>query len=151
MLPSKIQALFQDEDYCRKLQTRNRLCKFIFEVVFSIHTHLQKLSQEEEYILERLVFEKFREIENTIFSLGCSFDANEGPLLLMYRSAVQFLLEKYEFVREELKKTESLADFDEELINWKENPPYLAYDSIYHSDEELKRPQNVPSHHTWWW
>jgi hypothetical protein len=50
-----------------------------------------------------------------------------------------------------LKDTESLETFDGALKRWKTGNLPLTDEDLFFKKEEITRPKDVPSTHTWWY
>jgi hypothetical protein len=119
------------------------------------------ISQEEISAAAPLIKKVIKDLDSCVFNLGYCFDQDRGSYNLILRSGVQFLLDDLKnwpadnesLLENHLKiflEGDSLKTFDEALDNWKEDSPVLSLESISHTEQELKRPSEVPASHTWW-
>ncbi len=119
------------------------------------------LSQEDISVAAPLIKEVIKDLNRCVYILGNRFDQDRGSYNLILRSGVQFLLDDLknwpadrdsllESYLQIFLESHSLETFDKALYHWKEDPPVFSYQSITHTEEELKRPSEVPASHTWW-
>ena len=142
--------------------SRQYFAEKVLEAIYFVEVDPKaNLSQEDISTAAPLIKEVIEELDSCVFNLGYSFDQDRGSYNLILRSGVQFLLDDLKnwpadqdsSLENHLKifrEGDSLETFDEALEHWKEDPPALSLESITHTEQELKRPSQVPASHTWW-
>ncbi len=149
-----------------KQNTDSDSCQYaaekVLEAIYFVEVESKaNLSQEDISTAASLIKEVVEELDSCVFNLGYSFDEDRGSYNLILRSGVQFLLDDLKnwpadsesSLENHLKiflEGDSLETFDEALYHWKEDPPVFSFESITHTKQELKRPSEVPTSHTWW-
>ena len=128
--------------------------------IFKINVENVNLSAEEKTAIANKIKHFIPAIDNYFFGLGNSFDPNLGKYNLIFRSAIQFLLDKLKMWPTEdgnldqhltiFLTSDSLATFDDAILEWQNNPPSLAIDIIFYPIEDYQRPVGVPMSHVWW-
>jgi hypothetical protein len=149
-----------------KQNTDSDSCQYaaekVLEAIYFVEVESKaNLSQEDISTAASLIKEVVEDLDSCVFNLGYSFDEDRGSYNLILRSGVQFLLDDLKnwpadnenHLESYLKifwEGDSVETFDEALEHWKEDPPVLSFESVSPSEEELKRPSEVPATHTWW-
>ena len=143
-----------------KLLRADRHMEKLLEIIYLINVDDINLYPEEKKLVANKIKQLIRSFDHFIFCLGNYFNPNLGKYNLIFRSAVQFLIDELkmwptedgvlgEYLTRSLRK-DSVDTFDEAIIEWQENPPSLAIDVIHYPKEDYIRPHNVPASHTWW-
>jgi len=143
-----------------KLLRYNRHMEKLLEIIYLINVDDLNLYPEEKKAVSMKMKRIIPNINKYVFRLGHWFNENNGSQNLIFRSAVQFLIDELkmwptedgvlgEYLTRSLTK-DSVDTFDAAIIEWQENPPSLAVDVIYYPKEDYIRPPNVPTSHTWW-
>ncbi len=142
--------------------SRQYAAEKVLEAIYLVEVDPKANLSEEDISSAALLIKKVvRELDSCVFNLGYQFDQDRGSYNLILRSGVQFLLDDLKCwpadsgtrLENHLKifsEGDSLETFDEALEHWKEDPPALSLESITHTEQELKRPSEVPATHTWW-
>jgi hypothetical protein len=142
--------------------SRQYAAEKVLEAIYFLEVDSKaSLSQEDISVAAPLIKEAVKDLDRCVFNLGNRFDQDRGSYNLILRSGVQFLLDDLKNwpadsesrLENHLKiflESESLETFDEALEHWKEDPPVFSFESITHTDQELKRPSDIPASHTWW-
>jgi hypothetical protein len=140
--------------------SRQRASEKVLENIFNVRVEHIQCSIEEATTVGTQIKGLIKDLDKCVFRLGNQFDPNRGRYNLILRSGIQFLLDDLKSwptddgcLEKHLKifvEGDSLETFDEALEEWKEDPPYLSFDSIIFTEKELRRPDGVPDSHTWW-
>ena len=158
-LVNMLKHLSKDKNDIRRRQYNSeRVLQAIYLVSVDSELHV---TEGDKVKTAHLIKEVVKDLDNCVFNLGNSFDQDRGSYYLILRSGVQFLLDDLKYwpvdcnTRLEtyltiFKEGDSLETFDEALEHWKEDPPTVSLESVYHTKQELKRPAKVPIYHTWW-
>ena len=158
-LHDHLDSLFVCNDI--KLLRYNRHMERLLEIIFLINVDDINLWPEQKKALAIKIKKLIPQIDNYVFRLGLRLNPNLGRQNLIFRSAVQFLIDELkmwptedgvlgEYLTRSLTK-DSVDTFHEAILEWQDSPPsFASYDVIFYPEEDYKRPPNVPLSHTWW-
>ena len=143
-----------------KLLRYNRQMEKLLELIYLISVDDLHLYPEQKKVVAIKLKKIIHNIDLYVFRLGCNLIENRVKQNLIFRSAVQFLIDELKmwptddglldkYLTQFLTK-DSVDTFDEAINEWKENLPNLAVDVISCPKENYIRPPNVPLSHTWW-
>ena len=152
---------YNEDIYLSVCRRQHHAEKVIEAIYFCALNSYANFSQEDKCIAANLIMEIVKELDSCVFSLGNCFDQDRGSYNLMLRSGVQFLLDDLKcwpldcntLLRNHLiilVEGDSVETFDIALKQRKEDPPVVSLKSVFHTEQELKRPAKVPVSHTWW-
>ncbi len=136
------------------------LAEDVLLAAYTRNKHL-RLTAEQIEELEHLVADCVDPLKEYIRHLWISFDMNQIPLYLELRSGIQFMIEDFESLKLKCEDTEAsdfkpdfkpdLISFTEMLETWqRNNSSNDSYEVLGHTEEELRRPEGIPTDHTWW-
>lgn len=117
---------------------------------------------DERQTIGSLIKDVIKPIDECIFKIGYNFEHNNAAYNLVLRSGLQFMLDNFknfpvsqneslEDTFKYLKDTESIQTLDEAIQNWKASNTPLKEEDLTYNEEEITRPNDVPSSHSWWY
>ncbi|XP_059169755.1 uncharacterized protein LOC131951379 isoform X2 [Physella acuta] len=139
----------------------NELAEIVLKAAYNAKVHGEPFSEEERKVIGPLVKQCIDKLGDCVFYNGYSFDIDNGPYILVLRSAIQIILDNYKhfpcgenktletvFINSDIN--ESIETLDEGINDWKKSLNVLSYDNVIHTKQELTRPKDLPETHTWW-
>lgn len=138
-----------------QIQRQHHFAEQVFEAFYNIGVTGQQLTTDETVIVEPNLKLVLPQLEDCLFSLALEFDPGRGRYNLILRSGIQFLVDHLSNNSTDtedacgLKESENLKGFDQELLRWRDNPT-VSLETVSHSAEDLRRPEDIPTSHTWW-
>lgn len=130
-------------------------CQEMLLSLYSAELGKIKFQPDERNEIINEICKNIRQIDTAILLLGFSFEREEAPTFLKMRSGIQYLLDDFVDVpslKEELmnlQRSDSIAEVDERLEDFKAETENF-WNGFQFTEEELIRPKDVPSTHTWW-
>lgn len=155
-------ALEDLEDCDIEKEKCTQLCTNVLDELYSACEAKANFTKEEIEQIGSGLDKNINKILSVLLHFGCFFEPKEGPRALKYRSALQFILDKFRNIRiidssnsqntnlgEEIKESDALKVLDEAILRWKKNIT-VGLDIEGFSVESLYKPDDIPKHHTWW-
>lgn len=156
-LITTLTALKENQSKFVKLDVQDALV-----TIFQIGMAKVDFKEDERRVIGSLLKDVIKPIDDFIFGAGYSFEHNDASNNLVFRSGLQFMLDDFksfpvsqnETLEDRFKyfkNIESIKTLDEALQNWKKSTYSLGETDIIFDKEDITRPKEVPSSHTWWY
>ncbi|KAH9504919.1 hypothetical protein Btru_061062 [Bulinus truncatus] len=136
-------------------------CKNVLKAIYESGKAKVKFSDQEQIQIGTLLNTTIKKIFVFLLNFGYNFEPAHGPLLLKFRSALQFILDDYKHFKtedgkkldtalQELKAESDTIDvLDEAISLWKQNITD-GVDTEGYFSVDLMRPEAIPDSHKWW-
>ncbi|KAI8773376.1 hypothetical protein BgiBS90_025794, partial [Biomphalaria glabrata] len=160
--PVIFSALEDLEDCDIEKEKCTQLCKDVLDAFYSACEAKAKFTKEEIEQIGSGLDKNINKILSVLLHFGYFFEPKEGPRALKYRSALQFILDKFRNIKiidssnsqntnlgEEINESDALKVLDKAILRWKKNIT-VGLDIEGFSVESLYKPDDIPKHHTWW-
>ncbi|KAK0067068.1 hypothetical protein Bpfe_003803 [Biomphalaria pfeifferi] len=157
-----ISALKDLEDCDIEKEKCTKLCTNVLDTLYSACETKAKFTKEEIEQIGSGLDKNIHKILSVLLHFGYFFEPKEGPRALKYRSALQFILDKFGKIKvidssnsqninlvQEITESDALKVLDEAILLWKKNIT-VGLDIEGFSVESLYKPDDIPKHHTWW-